>query len=455
MQLIRGQKVKLSELSSKSQLQVGLAISSTSNLTLDISCFGVDDNNKLSDDRYFIFFNQKTSPCGSLSSLGVRNGDQEQFHVDLSRLPSTIRKLVFVVTIGGNGVMSQIRDGYLRLLDQTTELARFAFSASDFKDEKAVMVGEIYFKDVWRFSAVGQGFNGGLSALLKYFGGQDIIEPAFPESQPTKNSQPQLSKSVLLEKKLEKQAPQLINLAKKLSVSLEKKQLQDTIARVAIVMDASGSMCRSYQNGSIQALLDRIALIAARLDDDGNLDVWFYAEKCARFSDITIQNVSNYLINEKVYFSAGMHSDSSVVKGNLFQKISSDWKLNVDWCNKVGGCWNNELPVMQSIVSVHKTSQLPTLVIFITDGDIKKTDQIKRILIEASNYPIFWQFVGLAGSNYGVLEELDNMKGRTVDNAGFFAVDDLAKIKDEELYDRLLSEFPCWLKEARKKGIVA
>jgi hypothetical protein len=74
--------------------------------------------------------------------------------------------------------------------------------------------------------------------------------------------------------------------------------------------------------------------------------------------------------------------------------------------------------------------------------------------MEASSYPIFWQFVGVAGSNYGVLEDLDKMKGRIVDNAGFFAVDDLKKIKDEELYDRLLSEFPHWLKEAKQKGII-
>ena len=384
MQLIRGQKVKLSDLSSKNQLQVGLAISSTSNLTLDISCFGVDDSNKLSDDRYFIFFNQKTSPCGSLSSLGARNGDQEQFHIDLSRLPSTIRKLVFVVTIDGNGVMSQIRDGYLRLLDQTTELARFVFSGSDFKDEKAVMVGEIYFKDVWRFSAVGQGFNGGLSALLKYFGGQEIIEPAFPESQPTKNSQIQLSKSVLLEKKLEKQAPQLVNLAKKLSVSLEKKQLQDTIARVAIVMDASGSMSFSYQNGSVQSVLDRIALVAARLDDDGNLETWFYASKHAKFPDITVENVVGYLEKH--------------VKGGFMTIV------------KGLGAGNNEPPVMQEILSTYKSSNLPALIIFITDGGIYATDEIKRILIEASNYPIFWQFVGLAGSNYGVLLDVQVFK---------------------------------------------
>ena len=178
--LIRGQKVKLSDLSSQSKFQIGLAISAPGNISLDISCFGVDDDNKLSDDRYLIFFNQKTSPCGSLSSLGAKNGDQEQFQVDLSRLPSTVRKLIFVVTIDGDGVMSQIKDGYLRLLDQNDELARFTFSSADFQNEKAVLVGEIYFKDIWRLSAVGQGFNGGLKALLKYFGGEEASVPAAP-----------------------------------------------------------------------------------------------------------------------------------------------------------------------------------------------------------------------------------------------------------------------------------
>ncbi|MEN9758027.1 MAG: hypothetical protein RL755_2214, partial [Pseudomonadota bacterium] len=107
------------------------------------------------------------------------------------------------------------------------------------------------------------------------------------------------------------------------------------------------------------------------------------------------------------------------------------------------------------VLDTYKHSTLPVLVIFITDGGIYETSHIKKILIEASNYPIFWQFVGVAGSNYGVLEALDEMEGRIVDNAGFFAVDDLKKIKDEELYDRLLSEFPHWLNEVKQKGIIA
>jgi uncharacterized protein (AIM24 family) len=38
------------------------------------------------------------------------------------------------------------------------------------------MLGDFYLKDVWRFAAVGQGFDGGLEALLKNFGGEVLEE---------------------------------------------------------------------------------------------------------------------------------------------------------------------------------------------------------------------------------------------------------------------------------------
>jgi hypothetical protein len=45
------------------------------------------------------------------------------------------------------------------------------------------------------------------------------------------------------------------------------------------------------------------------------------------------------------------------------------------------------------------------------------------------------------------------MEGRVTDNANFFEVKDIDAISDEELYDRLLNEFPLWLKDAIIKGI--
>jgi len=79
---------------------------------------------------------------------------------------------------------------------------------------------------------------------------------------------------------------------------------------------------------------------------------------------------------------------------------------------------------------------------------------IKKLIKSASSLPIFWQFVGIGGTKYGALQELDTLSGRVVDNAELFAIDDLDSVSEEELYDRLMSEFPQWLAAARAKGIV-
>ncbi|RZL87037.1 MAG: tellurium resistance protein, partial [Variovorax sp.] len=62
---------------------------------------------------------------------------------------------------------------------------RFPWSGADFGDEKAVIVAELYRRDgSWRFGAVGQGFNGGLSALLAHFGGTEAKPATAPVSTP-------------------------------------------------------------------------------------------------------------------------------------------------------------------------------------------------------------------------------------------------------------------------------
>ena len=208
----KGQKSKLADLTSATDLTVGLDLQASGSPTFDISCFGVDADGKLSDDRYFVFFNQKASPEGEIRQLGPTNGDAESFEVHLSNLPQGIQKLVFTATMDGAGTMSQVSRGRLRLLSGGSEVARFPFSGSDFSQEKAVIVGEIYRKDVWRFAAVGQGFNGGLSALLEHFGGQEVAEEAAPPPPPAPSPPPapkvNISK-ITLDKKGDKQVVDL------------------------------------------------------------------------------------------------------------------------------------------------------------------------------------------------------------------------------------------------------
>ncbi|MEW2255419.1 TerD family protein [Streptomyces sp. NPDC047869] len=183
----RGHKARISDLTTGTDLYVGVQISAPG-LTFDISCFGLDADERLSDDRYFIFFNQPKTPEESVQLLGAQAGDTESFRVTLDRVPADIRKLSFTATVDGAGQMSQIGPGYLRIVAGGEEVARYSFDGSEFSTERAVMLGDFYFKDVWRFAAVGQGFDGGLEALLKNFGGEVLEEeaPAAPQQpQPT------------------------------------------------------------------------------------------------------------------------------------------------------------------------------------------------------------------------------------------------------------------------------
>ncbi|MFI5521516.1 TerD family protein [Streptomyces platensis] len=179
----RGHKAKISDLTAGTDLYVGVQIAGPG-LSFDISCFGLDADERLSDDRYFVFFNQPKSPEESIQLLGAQAGDSESFRVTLDKIPPHIQKLSFTAALDGAGQVSQIGPGYLRIVAGGEEVARYSFNGSEFSTERAVMLGDFYLKDVWRFAAVGQGFDGGLEALLKNFGGE-VAEEAEAQPEPT------------------------------------------------------------------------------------------------------------------------------------------------------------------------------------------------------------------------------------------------------------------------------
>ncbi|MGY4973665.1 Stress response protein SCP2 [Streptomyces sp. SceaMP-e96] len=183
----RGHKAKIGDLTAGTDLYVGVQIAGPG-LTFDISCFGLDADERLSDDRYFIFFNQPTSPEESIQLLGAQAGDSESFRVTLDKIPPHIQKLSFTAALDGDGQVSQIGPGYLRIVAGGEEVARYSFTGSEFSTERAVMLGDFYLKDVWRFAAVGQGFDGGLEALLKNFGGE-VAEEAEAQPEPPATAQ--------------------------------------------------------------------------------------------------------------------------------------------------------------------------------------------------------------------------------------------------------------------------
>ena len=198
MNLSRGQRARITDLVSNVQsFTLGVAASAPA-ITIDFACFGLDGNGKLSDERYMTFFNQPRTPCGGVA-LETPPGSQAGFAVLLSKLPDSIERLVITAAIDGAGVMAQLGAGHVRFLEHGRETARFAFTGNDFAEERALMLLEIYRKDgIWRSCALGQGFNGGLAALVRHFGGE--VAPVAPPPPPPPTAPLSLSK-ITLEKR--------------------------------------------------------------------------------------------------------------------------------------------------------------------------------------------------------------------------------------------------------------
>jgi hypothetical protein len=168
--------------------------------------------------------------------------------------------------------------------------------------------------------------------------------------------------------------------------------------------------------------------LAIHFDDDGSIDCWAFAAKPQKLSAITLANYSNFI-----------------------QTDNHGWR---SW--DVGSRSNDEPKVMEQVISYYLDSgdRSPVYILFISDGGVNENGKITRLMSDAAKLPLYWQFIGLGGRDYGILEKLNDMTGRVVDNCGFFALDDLHQVSEEQLYDQLMEEFPDWIKVASAKGII-
>lgn len=416
-----GQRVPLSNLIGGA-LDFDLQVKFHADFPIDLAVFGVNSIDKLFADEYMVFYGNPLSPNGAVK-LTEENG-KNVFKFDLSKHTETIvEKFILCASVDHpTKTMKDIQSGMIELVKNGQTVATFVISPDLFKNEKAVMLSNVYHKNVWRFGAIGQGFDGGLPALVEYFGGE--VEQS--EDQP-KTSNVDLRKKIVLDKVAD--APQsLVNLTKKSLISLEKKNLLGIKARIGLVLDRSGSMHNQYKYGDVQKVIDRILPLAVSFDDDGQFECWAFGNKTVQLDDVNLNNVNNYV-----------------------ETTHRGWKK---W--EIGVASNNEPSAIKEVIEYYSqfNDGIPTFIIFVSDGGVTETRKISQLITESAVLPIFWQFVGIGGSSYGILQKLDEMSGRIIDNCNFFPLDKIDQYPDERLYDMLLNEFPQWLEEAKRKQIV-
>jgi stress response protein SCP2 len=167
----RGFRAKLADALVDPNQPFSVEIAMSGNAEYDFSCFGLDGDEKLSDERYFVFYNNERSPQNEISLS--QNGGSAVFSVNLAALPAYIQRLHFTINIDGNGVMREMSSCRVSLKQNSVIAFRLSMTGGDFQNEKAIIVVEIYKKELWRIFAVANGFNGGLSGLLRHYGGEE------------------------------------------------------------------------------------------------------------------------------------------------------------------------------------------------------------------------------------------------------------------------------------------
>lgn len=213
----------------------------------------------------------------------------------------------------------------------------------------------------------------------------------------------------------------VITLDKSLSsISLKKGiDMNSHTARVAIALDYSGSMDSNYSSGLVQETLTRLMPIALMFDDNCELDVWLFHNHYYRVQSMTLNNFDNYVktcIIDAGYTMGGTH----------YSPVIDD--------------------MMRYYFEEERSSNIPTFVIFLTDGDNGDRTETDQAVIKSSHENMFIQFLGIGRANFIYLEKLDNLQGRPVDNTGFIKVTDLKQMNNEQLYNKLLDQYPEWLK---------
>jgi tellurium resistance protein TerD len=148
---------------------------------LDASALLLGADGRVVSDRHFVFFNNLTSPDGSVQHTGDNltgegEGDDESINVNLQAVPAEVQRIVFPVSIydadSRQQSFGQVRNAFIRVVNQAggAEIARYDLS-EDASTETAMVFGELYRNGPeWKFRAVGQGYASGLRGIAQDFG---------------------------------------------------------------------------------------------------------------------------------------------------------------------------------------------------------------------------------------------------------------------------------------------
>ncbi|MCC7385216.1 MAG: trypsin-like peptidase domain-containing protein [Deltaproteobacteria bacterium] len=173
MNLVRGQRAKLSDLTAASKVEIHVELEGPS--SADVVCLALllGEKHEAVEGNAVITEEVGRSDCGGLAAR-PRSGLTQVFELDASRLASSIESILFAIALLGKrgepGSASSIKVAKWRLVEGGKVLAGFELEGRELGSDAGITMGEIYRKSgVLRLRALGEGFAGGLPSMLSRF----------------------------------------------------------------------------------------------------------------------------------------------------------------------------------------------------------------------------------------------------------------------------------------------
>ncbi|MFD6174654.1 VWA domain-containing protein [Streptomyces coeruleorubidus] len=207
-------------------------------------------------------------------------------------------------------------------------------------------------------------------------------------------------------------APSLTTAYKAATTTLKQRNLTGTRAKVYLVLDRSASMRPYYKDGSAQALAEQTLALAAHLDPEATVPVFFFSTELDGTGEITLTDHENKI--DDLHAGLGRMGRTSYHAA------------------------------VEAVLAHHGKEAAPgtpALVIFQTDGaPDAKTPATQSLTEAAKTHPaVFFSFVAFGDPENKAFDYLRKLK--TPNTSHFLAGETPRELTDKELYEGVLANW--------------
>ena len=140
---------------------------------LDVSAIVLGNDGEIIETVYYGYLNGTGIKLNGDNLTGIGDGDDEIITVNLNSIPSNVKIIGFFVNIfSANGRdFSKVKNAYIRMVDKdrNEEVCKYKLNESGKGYDAFHFANLERVNNEWRFKTIGEGTNGGVSELKRYF----------------------------------------------------------------------------------------------------------------------------------------------------------------------------------------------------------------------------------------------------------------------------------------------